>query len=73
MLTATPLFDLIVHFRKYQLIPDEWIRRFSTRGDLDEAARAAWQAETVKAVVHAGSLICAARYLDLHTATSHQG
>jgi hypothetical protein len=45
MSVASPLGELIVHFRKHARIPDEWVRRFSARGDLDEAAAHAWQTE----------------------------
>jgi uncharacterized Zn-binding protein involved in type VI secretion len=46
MATASPLFDLIVYFRKYQRIPEDWVRGLSAAGELDEAARAAWLSET---------------------------
>src|SRR5262245_7456064 len=45
MLLSSPLRDLVIFFRKNERIPEDWVRRFSPAGDLDQAVGAAWQAE----------------------------
>jgi hypothetical protein len=42
---ATPIAELVIQYRKTKRIPDAWIHRFSSRGDLEEAVQKAWAAE----------------------------
>ncbi|HET6285004.1 MAG TPA: hypothetical protein VFH73_28865 [Polyangia bacterium] len=45
MATPGPLQELLLHFRGHENIPDSWVRKLSTTGDLDEAAARAWETE----------------------------